>query len=74
MTKQEKIYTRSSKDKSLVTDEELSWRKRIIQLFKKTPIPDEEILYNLGLFLNRQTISRFIFRLCNFKSNPSSIL
>ena len=61
MTKKEKIYTRSSRDDSLVTDEELSWRKKIIQLFKKAPIPDDEILYNLGLFQNRQTVSRFIF-------------
>ena len=61
MTKQDKIYTRSSEDNSLVADEELSWRKKIIQLFKNAPIPDDEILYNLGLFLNRQTMSRFIF-------------
>ena len=61
MTKKEKIYSRSSRDDSLVTDEELSWRKKIIQLFKKAPIPDDEILYNLGLFQNRQTVSRFIF-------------
>ena len=61
MTEKDKIYTRSSEDTALTTDEELSWRKRIVELFKSAPIPDDEILYNLGLFLNRQTMSRFIF-------------
>ncbi|MDD5327087.1 MAG: crotonobetainyl-CoA--carnitine CoA-transferase [Phycisphaerae bacterium] len=36
-------------------------RKKFLSYFKNCPIPDEEILSNLGLFLNRQTLSRMLF-------------
>jgi len=41
--------------------EEISMRREFLSYFKNCPIPDDEILSNLGLFLNRQTLSRIIF-------------
>lgn len=35
--------------------------EKIIQLFKKNPIPDDQILANLGLFLNSKDLSRILF-------------
>lgn len=43
------------------TQGELDKRKRFLELLKSTPIPDNELLSNLGLFLNRQTLSRILF-------------
>lgn len=31
------------------------------KMFKNTPIPDDELLSNLGLYLNRQTLSRILY-------------
>jgi len=36
-------------------------RKSIMQLYKDNPIPDNEILSNLGLFIRRQDFSRILF-------------
>ncbi|MBI5134696.1 crotonobetainyl-CoA--carnitine CoA-transferase [Candidatus Uhrbacteria bacterium] len=41
--------------------EELQRRKDFFTLYKDCPIPDNEILYNLGLFTNRQTLSRILY-------------
>ena len=41
--------------------EEISTRNSFLTDFKKCPIPDDEILSNIGLFANRQTLSRIIF-------------
>ena len=41
--------------------EEDNIREDFLQNFKNCPIPDDEILGNLGLFLNRQTLSRILF-------------
>ena len=35
-------------------------RKRFLDLFRNCPIPDDEILMNLGLFLTPQTLSRIL--------------
>ncbi len=40
---------------------EIDNRKSFLDLFKQNPIPDNEVLSNLGLFLNRQTLSRILF-------------
>ena len=40
---------------------ELQQRKKIAALFRQCPIPENELLRNLGLFINRQTFSRFMF-------------
>jgi len=37
-------------------NEEISMRRQFLSYFKNCPIPDDEILSNLGLFLNRQTL------------------
>lgn len=36
-------------------------RQELLDLFKNTPIPDGEIQTNLGLFLSRQTMARFLW-------------
>lgn len=40
---------------------EVDKRTNFLELYKQCPIPDNEILSNLGLFLNRQTLSRILF-------------
>lgn len=40
---------------------EISLREKFFQLFKSCPIPDNEMLSNLGLFLKRQDLSRILF-------------
>lgn len=46
---------------NISSDKESQARKSFIDLFKTCPIPENEILGHLGLFLNRQTLSRIIF-------------
>ena len=36
-------------------------RKQFIDLLRKCPIPDDELMMNLGLFLTPQTLSRILF-------------
>lgn len=43
------------------TDEEERNRADFYELFKNTPISKDEILYSLGLFINRQSWSRILF-------------
>ncbi|MCL6611785.1 MAG: crotonobetainyl-CoA--carnitine CoA-transferase [Peptococcaceae bacterium] len=43
------------------TKTEIENRSAFIEKFKNCPIPDSEILSNLGLFINRQSLSRIIF-------------
>lgn len=43
------------------SDAEKNLREQFFDLFKACPIPDNELLKNLGLFINRQTLSRFLF-------------
>ncbi len=40
---------------------EKSLREKFFQHFKKCPIPDNELLSNLGLFIKRQDLSRILF-------------
>jgi hypothetical protein len=40
---------------------ELNKRKEFYGLFENSPIPYPEIHYNMGLYLNRQTLSRLLF-------------
>jgi hypothetical protein len=40
---------------------ELDARKELLDLFKNCPIPDNEIQSNLGLFLSRQSMARFLW-------------
>lgn len=43
------------------SEKEIASRKTLVKYLKSTPIPDEELLSNLGLYLNRQTLSRIMF-------------
>lgn len=47
--------------KSNSSPKEASVRDEFHETFVKCPIPSNEVLSNLGLFLNRQTLSRIIF-------------
>lgn len=40
---------------------EIKNRTDFLQLFRQAPIPDNELLSNLGLYLSRQTLSRILF-------------
>lgn len=40
---------------------ELDYRKSFYDLYKKNPLPEKEILKNLGLFMNRQLLTRLLF-------------
>ena len=43
------------------SESELAIREQFISTFKNCPIPENELLRNLGLFLNRQSLSRILF-------------
>lgn len=43
------------------SDKETNLREQFLQLYKDSPIPDAEVLLNLGLFTNRQLISKMLF-------------
>jgi hypothetical protein len=42
------------------SERELNDKRSFMELFKHSPIPDSQILNNLGLFMNRQSLSRII--------------
>jgi hypothetical protein len=44
------------------SDSETANRKKMLQLFKECPIPDKEILSNLGLFIKRQDLNNILFK------------
>ncbi len=43
------------------TDAEKSNRNFIVEQLRNTPIPDSELVFNLGLYMNRQSLSRILF-------------
>src|SRR3989344_5937056 len=49
------------KIKGYGSEKEESLKKEFAQLFKECPIPENELLANLGLFLRRQEISKMFF-------------
>ncbi len=42
------------------TRDEDSYVRQMVRLFKKTPIPDDEILFNLGLYLPSRILARIL--------------
>lgn len=42
--------------------EQLKSRDKLLELFKQCPIPENELIRNLGLFIKRQDISTIIFK------------
>ena len=49
------------KTKLFSSDNEINHRENFIETFKNSPIPDNEILQQLGLYMNRQSLSRVLF-------------
>jgi hypothetical protein len=47
--------------KSNASDHEQEIREQAVGLFKNCPIPDNEVLQNLPLFMNRQNLSQVLF-------------
>lgn len=43
------------------SEHETKIRQQIVELFKSSPIPDDQKLSNLGLFLNSKNLSRILF-------------
>jgi hypothetical protein len=43
------------------TGKEIKNREEFVGMLKNSPIPNDEILSNLGLYINRQTLSRILF-------------
>jgi hypothetical protein len=43
------------------SEREQELRRSFLEVFRRAPIPDDELLPQLGLFLNRQTLSRILF-------------
>lgn len=43
------------------TESEVKNRQELVMSLKNSPIPDEELVHNMGLYLNRQTLSRILF-------------
>ena len=43
------------------SDVENAARSKFVDVFKRSPLPDDAILPNLGLFLNSKTLSRLLF-------------
>jgi hypothetical protein len=65
-----RIANRSSSD-------ELEIRTRLLDLYKRSPIPEEEQPFHLGLFLNRQTMARILWMheiYCKIISVPGVIM
>ena len=56
MIQGKRITKRSSSSPS-----ENNLRERFVDLFKNCPVPDNELLSNLGLFLKRQDLSKILF-------------
>ena len=57
MNKEKKIVTKDRASKS-----EIDARKQMLKLYKDNPIPDKEILSNLGLFIKRKDFSRMLYK------------
>jgi len=53
--------SKTIKAKWNASEREISLRKGLIQHFKACPIPDNELLSNLSLFMNRQSLSQLLF-------------
>lgn len=50
-----------TKEQNYSSDKEIQIRKAILELFRDCPIPQDQILSNLGLFLNSKNLSRILF-------------
>lgn len=46
---------------SIVSNNQADNRKTLVELFKNNPLPEDELLRNLGLFLNPSDLKKFLF-------------
>jgi hypothetical protein len=46
---------------SIVSEEQAKNRKNLISLFRNNPLPEDELMRNLGLFLNPADLRKFLF-------------
>jgi len=53
--------TRPKKSRVYSSEAEQDWNRTILELFESCPIPKEEMIRSLGLFLRRQDLSRILF-------------
>jgi hypothetical protein len=61
MRKPQRPLNPTPKVLTLSSPKEVALREGLARLFDECPIPKNELLTNLGLFLNRQTLSRILF-------------
>ncbi len=61
MSTPEKQRAQEIKAKWNASEKEISLRERLVRYFRECPIPDNEILSNLSLFINRQSLSQILF-------------
>lgn len=47
--------------KTISSDEEQNKRRHLLSLYKENPVPDTEVLSNIGLFLKRQDFTKQLF-------------
>jgi hypothetical protein len=47
--------------KTISSENEIKNRKELFKLYTESPIPDDEIIQNVGLFLKRQELSKILF-------------
>ena len=47
--------------KSYKSDKEMQTDKEVLELFRNCPIPEDQLMENLGLFLNAKNFSRILF-------------
>src|SRR3989344_4780998 len=47
--------------KTYSSDQEIENRQKLLDLLKNCPIPEEQLISNLGLFLNSKNLSRILF-------------
>ncbi len=61
MSKPDKEFQLEIRAKWNASEREVSIRRKMIEYFKECPIPDNEILLNLPLFISRQNLSHVLF-------------
>lgn len=55
------VTKNSLKIKTYSSEQEVKIQKKVVELFRNCPIPDDQILSNLGLFLSSKNLSRILF-------------
>ena len=61
MNREEKMVDSEFGNITYENENEKKVRNEFLQLFKNCPIPDDEIIPNLGIFLSSKNIARILF-------------